>query len=129
MTSRPAAIGEGWLDALGFAASELQPMSTDGCERSSSASGTQAMAAEVVTPTRGSDLARYEQSLLTAIDADRHLRALTVSPLLCALVCALNRERRTQLPARPDGDLRGGAGHAARAAGRGTRRRTGRKCP
>ena len=30
--------------------------------------------------------------------ADRHLRALTVSPLLCALVCALNRERRTQLP-------------------------------
>ena len=32
VTSRPAAIGEGWLEGLGFAASELQPMSAIGCE-------------------------------------------------------------------------------------------------
>lgn len=47
-----------------------------------------AMAAEVIEEGESSDLARYEQSLIAAIDADRHLRALTVSPLLCALVGA-----------------------------------------
>ena len=53
---------------------------------------------EVIDADEANELATYEQSLLTAIDADRYLRALTVSPLLCALICALNRERRTQLP-------------------------------
>ena len=57
-----------------------------------------AMAAEIIDADEAGDLAGYEQSLIAAIDADRHLRALTVSPLLCALLCALNRERRTQLP-------------------------------
>ena len=58
----------------------------------------QAMAAEILDPSEVADLTAYEQSLITAIDADRHLRALTVSPLLCALLCALNRERHTRLP-------------------------------
>jgi hypothetical protein len=56
------------------------------------------MAAEIIDAEDARDLAGYEQSLIEAIDADRHLRALTVSPLLCALLCALNRERRTHLP-------------------------------
>ena len=58
----------------------------------------QAMAAEVADARDRRELAGYEESLLAAIDGDRHLRALMVSPLLCALVCALNRERRTRLP-------------------------------
>jgi hypothetical protein len=97
LTSRPTAIAEGWLEDLGFAASELQPMSiTDVTEFIRQ--WHQAMAVEVVDAAETDELNRYEQSLLTAIAGDRHLRALTVSPLLCALVCALNRERRTQLP-------------------------------
>lgn len=97
VTSRPTAIAGGWLEDFGFAASELQAMSaTDVAEFIRQ--WHQAMAAEVIDAEEASELARYEQSLLAAIDADRHLRALTVSPLLCALVCALNRERRTHLP-------------------------------
>lgn len=97
VTSRPAAISEGWLDGLGFSASELQPMSATDVKEFVR-QWHKAMAAEVIEAGEADDLAAYEQSLLTAIDADRYLRALTVSPLLCALVCALNRERRTQLP-------------------------------
>ena len=97
VTSRPTAIAEGWLEGLGFVTSELQPMSTTDVTEFIR-QWHQAMAAEVIDADEAASLARYEQSLLTAIDADRHLRALTVSPLLCALVCALNRERRTQLP-------------------------------
>ncbi len=97
VTSRPAAIGEGWLEGLGFAASELQPMSALDVKEFVH-QWHAAMAAEVIDADESRDLTRYEQSLITAIDGDRHLRALTVSPLLCALLCALNRERRTRLP-------------------------------
>ena len=97
VTSRPTAIAEGWLEEFGFAASELQPMSTTDVTEFIR-QWHKAMAAEVIDADEANELARYEQSLLTAIDADRYLRALTVSPLLCALICALNRERRTQLP-------------------------------
>jgi hypothetical protein len=98
ITSRPAAIEEGWLDRLGFATTELQPMSTaDVAEFIHQ--WHEAVRTEILDAGETSRLADYERSLLAAIDTDRHLRALTVSPLLCALVCALNRERRTQLPA------------------------------
>jgi hypothetical protein len=97
VTSRPAAVGEGWLDGLRFTTAELQPMSV-----SSVAEFVRqwhaAVGAELLDAEEKADLAGYERSLLAAIDTDRHLRALAVSPLLCALLCALNRERRTHLP-------------------------------
>lgn len=98
ITSRPAAIDEGWLDQLRFTTTELQQMSmTDVSEfirQWHAAVGT-----ELLDADEKAHLAGYERSLLAAIDTDRHLRALAVSPLLCALLCALNRERRTHLPA------------------------------
>ena len=98
ITSRTAAIGEGWLDRLRFTTTELQQMSrTDVAEFVSQWHA--AVGAEVLDADEKAGLAGYERSLLAAIDTDRHLRALAVSPLLCALLCALNRERRTHLPA------------------------------
>ena len=97
VTSRPAAIEEGWLDGLGFATTELQPMSASDVAALVH-QWHEAVMAEIPDADERGDLAGYERSLVAAIDADRHLRALTVSPLLCALLCALNRERRTQLP-------------------------------
>jgi hypothetical protein len=98
VSSRPAAIGEGWLDRLRFATAELQPMSmtnvTEFVHQWHAAVG-----AELLDSDEKADLVDYERALLAAIDTDRHLRALAVSPLLCALLCALNRERRTHLPA------------------------------
>lgn len=37
-------------------------------------------------------------ALLALIDSDRHMRALCINPLLCALLCALNREHDRALP-------------------------------
>lgn len=97
VTSRPAAIEEGWLDGLGFAATELQPMSASDVAEFIH-QWHQAVMAEVPDADERTEVAGYERSLIVSMDADRHLRALTVSPLLCALLCALNRERRTHLP-------------------------------
>lgn len=97
VTSRPAAVGADWLDRLRFTTAELQQMSmTDVTEfvRQWHA----AVGAELLDADEKAGLADYERSLLAAIDTNRHLRALAVSPLLCALLCALNRERRTHLP-------------------------------
>jgi len=98
VTSRPAAIGEGWLDRLRFSTTELQPMSMSNVTEFVR-QWHEAVGAELLDPDEKADLAGYERALLAAIDTDRHLRALAVSPLLCALLCALNRERRTHLPA------------------------------
>jgi NACHT domain len=97
VTSRPAAVGEGWLDGLGFATTELQPMSVSDVAEFVH-QWHEAVSTELADPSERHEMADYERSLMAAIDTDRHLRALTASPLLCALLCALNRERRTQLP-------------------------------
>ena len=97
ITSRPTAIREGWLAGLEFTEAELQPMSAADV-REFVRQWHKSMAAEIIDADDARDLAGYERSLIEAIDADRHLRALSVSPLLCALLCALNRERRTHLP-------------------------------
>lgn len=97
VTSRPAAVEEGWLDGLRFTTTELQQMSV-----SSMAEFIRqwhvAVGTELLDAEEKAALAGYERSLLAAIDTDRNLRQLAVSPLLCALLCALNRERRTHLP-------------------------------
>jgi hypothetical protein len=98
VTSRPAAVGEGWLDGLRFTTAELQQMSVSNVAEFVR-QWHAAVGAELLDADEKAALAGYERSLLAAIDTDRHLRALAVSPLLCALLCALNRERRTHLPA------------------------------
>jgi hypothetical protein len=47
---------------------------------------------------RHGQLEASEASLLESLYARRHLRLIATSPLLCALLCALNLDRRTQLP-------------------------------
>jgi NACHT domain len=97
VTSRPAAIAEGWLDELQFTTTELQPMSTTDIGEFVR-QWHAAVGVELLGEDEKTALGALERSLLAAIDTDRHLRALAVSPLLCALLCALNRERRAHLP-------------------------------
>ena len=52
----------------------------------------------VVLPCRADELREYERALLRQLDGRRHLRGLATSPLLCAMLCALNLDRRQQLP-------------------------------
>lgn len=92
VTSRPAAVAESWLKRGDFDAAELQPMSPADVRRFV-ARWHRAFQGHADT-----DVDRCERAVLTALDTRGHLRALAGSPLLCALLCALNLDRRTQLP-------------------------------
>jgi hypothetical protein len=97
VTSRPGAAASTWLERENFDAAEVRPMGwTDVPEfvrhwhaAFRAASGDQ---------DRHAQIAASEATLLGSLYARRHLRLLATSPLLCALLCALNLDRRAQLP-------------------------------
>ncbi|BCB83804.1 hypothetical protein Psuf_011170 [Phytohabitans suffuscus] len=97
VTSRPAAAPADWLGRERFSVAELEPMSrTDVPEfvrRWHQAMRHQSRAEEERSETAG-----YEARLITALENNRHLRQLGGYPLMCALLCALHRDRRAQLP-------------------------------
>jgi hypothetical protein len=97
ITSRPGAAASTWLDAQSFDAAEIQPMGwTDVMEfvRHWHA----AFRADSTDADNRDRLTASETTILKALHARRHLRMLAASPLLCALLCALNLDRRAQLP-------------------------------
>ena len=97
ITSRPGAAASTWLDAQGFAAAEIQSMGwSDVLEfvRHWHA----AFRADSTDADHRDRLMASEAAMLEALHARRHLRLLATSPLLCALLCALNLDRRAQLP-------------------------------
>jgi hypothetical protein len=98
VTSRPAAAAADWLDELGFRRSELMPMTSPHI-----ASFIRhwhdaiALGLDADDPT---EAATYERAMVAAIERSRPLRLVATNPLLCALLCALNWDRHTQLPNR-----------------------------
>ena len=96
VTSRPGAISPRW-ELGGFAQVELVPMTPVNVE-AFIAHWYEAARHNVQDLQQLNDLRRYEESLVATLERDRHLRRLAVNPLLCALLCALNREMRMQLP-------------------------------
>jgi hypothetical protein len=111
VTSRPAAVTDRWLAGAGggpgggagagpgedFTTIELQPMSQSDMH-AFVRRWHDAMSQEIADAEERDRLDGDERALLTVIEADRHLRALAINPLLCALLCALNRERNRDLP-------------------------------
>lgn len=97
ITSRPAAVDEDWLERERFRACSVQPMTMPDI-RKFIAHWHEAIASTVIENTAKRELARLAQSLSEQILARRHLRQLATNPLLCALLCALNRDRRAELP-------------------------------
>lgn len=95
VTSRPAAVHADWLSEEGFTELQLAPMN-------------RAQVAEFITAwhdaarrDEGKDHARldeYEGMLLRSIPIYRELRVLATNPLMCGLICALNRDRSGSLP-------------------------------
>jgi hypothetical protein len=97
VTSRPAAIGADWLESDGFLATSLEPMSP------ADVTGFvckwhEAVRSDIVDSAEFAELGRCERKLLGVLAQARHLRQLATNPLMCALLCALHRDRRTQLP-------------------------------
>ncbi|GAB2979270.1 NACHT N-terminal Helical domain 1-containing protein [Saccharothrix stipae] len=97
LTSRPGAATAVWLKAEGFRSAFLERMSAADV-RALIRHWHQAARDAGGLPCDEADLPRHEGALLSRLDANPHLRALATSPLLCAMLCALNLDRRTFLP-------------------------------
>ncbi|WP_017626601.1 NACHT domain-containing protein [Nocardiopsis chromatogenes] len=97
VTSRPAAVSEGWLSHQDFASAEVQPL-RDEDVRAFITYWHRAVRSEVVDEDEQVRLERYESELTAKVLGQRHLRNIASTPLLCALLCALYRDRRTALP-------------------------------
>ncbi|MFJ2178305.1 NACHT domain-containing protein [Streptomyces sp. NPDC087851] len=95
VTTRPSAVPEDWLKGHAFTAHSLLPMER-GDIRAFVAHWHDAARQEC--PPDAALLDTYEQSLLQAVAGRRDLGRLATNPLMCALLCALNRDRRMRLP-------------------------------
>ncbi|MGW3994985.1 NACHT domain-containing protein [Amycolatopsis sp. NPDC004772] len=97
LTSRPAAATETWLSADGFSSAWIEHMSQADV-RALVRHWHKAVRDAGSMPCAEEDLPRYEGVLLSRLDGNAHLRALATTPLLCAMLCALNLDRASFLP-------------------------------
>lgn len=96
VTSRPAAAPADWL-GHDFDVAEIEPM-TPADTRTFVRRWHAAMQANCADTAAAGTLAGYQEHLLGLLDTRGHLRKLAGYPLLCALLCALHKDRRGHLP-------------------------------
>lgn len=97
VTSRPAGAPASLVRSGGFGIAYLQRMSGNDIQALIHQWHDAARDAGRL-PCDEQELPRYEGSLLSRLDGNPHLRMLATSPLLCAMLCALNLDRRSYLP-------------------------------
>ncbi len=97
LTSRPPAVGESWLENEGFKDCELQPMTLPDIDIFID-HWYAAAEKELNDSEEINELIGFGAKLKGIIRENRQIRNLATSPLLCAMLCALNRARKTQLP-------------------------------
>ncbi|MFC1430831.1 NACHT domain-containing protein [Streptacidiphilus sp. N1-3] len=90
VTTRPSAVREGWLARAGFTELELLPMSR--------ADVAAFIARWHTAAGSGEQYAQWRELLTAAVVSKQDLGRLATSPLMCGLLCALNRDRRGYLP-------------------------------
>jgi Leucine-rich repeat (LRR) protein len=96
-TSRPPAVSEDWLGEAEFEPVALEPMSVPAISIFID-HWHEAVAETLSTEEEGEELARLALSLTDRVRERRAIRNLASTPLLCAMLCALNRERRAEIP-------------------------------
>ncbi|WP_433444647.1 NACHT domain-containing protein [Nonomuraea sp. CA-141351] len=97
VTSRPGAVPSDWLAHSDIKSTMLAPMSGEaikGFVRQWYA----AVRSEIIDAEEQSLLKGYESDLIHEILTKRQLGNLATTPLLCALICALYRDRHAELP-------------------------------
>ncbi|RSN10334.1 ATP-binding protein [Nonomuraea sp. WAC 01424] len=97
VTSRPTAADARWLADEGFAAVTLDPMTPDD-QRELIRQWHVAIRDCPSLPCDPGELEGYEVALLARMESNPHLGVVASTPLLAAMLCALNLDRRTQLP-------------------------------
>ncbi|MFH9829403.1 NACHT domain-containing protein [Streptomyces bobili] len=97
VTTRPSAVPEGWLASSRFTELSVRPMDADDIEVFV---GRWHYAARhsALTDAERSQLHDHEATLKVTVRAQRDLAQLSSTPLMCALICALHRDRRGHLP-------------------------------
>ncbi|MFE2549499.1 NACHT domain-containing protein [Streptomyces sp. NPDC059355] len=96
VTTRPSAVPEDWLAGQGFVPHALLPM--ERADVRAFITHWHASAKEECDEEERDRLDAYATSLAQAVGDRRDLGRLATNPLMCALLCALNRDRRMQLP-------------------------------
>jgi len=98
VSTRPAAIEEGWLNSVGFREARINPLSeldrSDFIDRWYGAVTQEP--SNLGGPTEG--LLGLAASLKEELSANHEIARLATNPLLCAMICALYRDRRQKLP-------------------------------
>lgn len=97
VTSRPAAAPTTWLGDQQFKVQNLEPMSSSDVQEFIHR-WHDAMRTQATTLDDRNKIASYESKLLQQLGSRAHLRRLARYPLLCALICALHKDRRAHLP-------------------------------
>lgn len=97
VTSRPSAVPPRWLSTEGFVSTTLERMGSAGT-RELIRHWHDAVRDAGNMPCSTQELAGYERALLAQLDTSPHLQGLATTPLLCAMLCALNLDRRRVLP-------------------------------
>jgi hypothetical protein len=97
VTSRPHAIEEGWMNHEAFDNTILQEMELADIFLFIN-HWHEAIKQELLTDKERKELSPLEEHLKEQVKHIPTLRNLATNPLLCAMLCALNRERRQQLP-------------------------------
>jgi hypothetical protein len=97
VTSRPSGLTADWVRRGGFTQAELLPMSDPDVE--SFIDHWHAAAASGISDTAElNELADFRMRLKILVRSTPPLQNLATSPLMCAMLCALHRDRRTQVP-------------------------------
>ncbi|MFC8829878.1 NACHT domain-containing protein [Streptomyces sp. NPDC057137] len=97
VTTRPTAVDDKWLSRREFTEFQLLPMNRRDVTAFVHRWHT---AARSITrrDSERSELHAYEQQLLSTLPRKQDLARLATNPLMCAMICALHRDRRGFLP-------------------------------
>jgi transcriptional regulator with XRE-family HTH domain len=97
VTTRPSAVPEGWLASSRFTELSVRPMTAADIGVFVGRWHTAARH-NAATDGERSQLHDLEAALRVTVRAQRDLAQLSSTPLMCALICALHRDRRGHLP-------------------------------
>ncbi|MFB7229345.1 NACHT domain-containing protein [Streptomyces fimicarius] len=97
VTTRPSAVPETWLSGSGFEPHTLLAMGRADID-AFIGHWHRAARSECRSDEERTGLDTYESALRRVVGVRRDLGLLATNPLMCALLCALNRDRRMQLP-------------------------------
>ncbi|MBT3788735.1 MAG: NACHT domain-containing protein [Alphaproteobacteria bacterium] len=98
VTSRPPAVSSEWLDDLNFAHCELQALTLSDIDKFIDHWHMAAYGLKGNIDSQNDEIGSLKKKLKLVIRDNRPIRSLATSPLLCAMLCALNRDRREQIP-------------------------------